>query len=134
MGEVGKLTSAERAKDKRLRTIYNRTLEDQNAQLKEQHSACAICRRPFPQFQAYQDHDHKCCPRRLKSYCGKCNRGLLCYLCNKYAVGLIEWMRKMDIPFDVLIAYIKFWDEEIKRKGGYEPKPKITSKRRRRKA
>lgn len=131
MGEANKLTTAERAKDKRLRTIYNTTLEAQNAEKAKQHNACAICRRPFPQFQAYQDHDHKCCSRRLKAYCGKCNRGLLCYLCNKHAVGCVEWMRKMDIPFDVLIAYIKSWDAEIARKGGYEPKPKAVKKTRR---
>jgi hypothetical protein len=125
-----KLSSSERAKDKRLQTIYNTTLEKQNAQRDEQKNACAICRRSFAQFTAFQDHDHKCCPRRLKNFCGKCNRGLICYLCNKYAVGLVEWMRKMDISFDKVIEYIKFWDAEIARKGGYAPKEKGKSKKR----
>ncbi len=131
---MAELSKSEKAKDKRLREIYNTTLEAQNAKRQTQNNACAICRRSFGQYQAYQDHDHKCCPRRLHRYCGRCNRGLLCYLCNKYAVGLIEWMRKMDIPFDKVVEYIKFWDAEIARKGGYEPKPTKTKSRRKTKA
>jgi hypothetical protein len=126
-----KLSSKDRAKDKRLREIYNRSLEDQNAQRAEQKNACAICRRPFNQFTAFQDHDHKCCPRRLKKFCGLCNRGLLCYLCNKYAVGLIEWMRKMDIPMQKVVDYCTFWDGVIAAKGGYAPKEKVKSPRKR---
>lgn len=122
--------SRDKAKDKRLQTIYNTTLEKQNEKRVAQKNACAICRRSFSQFTAFQDHDHKCCPRRLKRFCGLCNRGLICYLCNKYAVGLVEWMRKMDISFDRVIAYIKFWDAEITRKGGYAPKEKGKSKKR----
>jgi Recombination endonuclease VII len=128
---VGKLTSAERAKDKRLKTVYNTTLEAQNAQKAEQGNGCAICGRSFDKFMMFQDHDHKCCPRRLKTFCGKCNRGLLCYLCNKHAVGLIEWLRKMDIPLTRVVEYVQTWDAEITKKGGYEPKEKKSSKVRR---
>ena len=78
--------------------------------------------RLFAKFTAFQDHDHKCCPRRLKEFCGKCNRAVLCYLCNKYAVGLIEWLRKMGIPLTKVVEYVQFWDAEIMKKGGYEPK------------
>lgn len=129
MGEVGKLTSKEKAKDKRLRETYNMTLEEHNAKRASQNNKCAICRRDFREFTAFQDHDHRCCPRRLKKFCGKCNRGLLCYLCNKYAVGLIEWMRKMDIPMTELVKYLEYWTEEIQRKGGYEPKQTPKKKR-----
>lgn len=132
MGEVGKLTSKEKAKDKRLRDVYNMTLEEHNAKRAQQNNKCAICQRDFREFTAFQDHDHRCCPRRLHKFCGKCNRGLLCYLCNKYAVGLIEWMRKMDIPMTKLVEYLEFWTEEIKRRGGYEPK--ATPKKTRRKS
>jgi hypothetical protein len=125
---MDQLSSKDRAKDKRLREIYNTTLEAQNAKRDEQKNACAICRRPFNQFQAYQDHDHKCCPRRLKRFCGLCNRGLLCYLCNKYAVGLLEWMEKMGIHIDKVVEYKRFWDAEVVRKGGYAPKEKVKSK------
>jgi hypothetical protein len=129
------LSSKDRAKDKRLREIYNTSLEAQNEQRASQKNACQICRRPFNQFTAFQDHDHKCCPRRLKRFCGLCNRGLLCYLCNKYAVGLIEWMRKMDIPLEKVVEYVKGWDAIIAAKGGYAPKEKSksTKKRSRRK-
>jgi len=130
---MGQLSQT-KVKDKRLQKIYNRSLEDYNRQLAEQGNACAICGRSFSQFQAYNDHDHKCCPRRLKEFCGKCNRGILCYLCNKYAVGLIEWMRKMGIPFKKIVEYVDFWDAEIKRKGGYESKPKSAKKWRAQKA
>lgn len=123
-----KLSSKDRAKDTRLRTIYNTTLEAQNAERTKQRNACAICRRPFNQFMSFQDHDHKCCPRRLHRFCGLCNRGILCYLCNKYAVGLIEWLRKMDIGLDEVVAYVKKWDAEIVRKGGYAPKAAAKSK------
>jgi hypothetical protein len=123
--------SRDKAKDKRLQTIYNTTLEKQNEKRATQKNACAICRRSFSQFTAFQDHDHKCCPRRLKRFCGLCNRGLICFLCNKYAVGLVEWMRKMDISFDRVIEYIKFWDAEITRIGGYAPKEKAKSSRKR---
>jgi hypothetical protein len=68
MGEVEKLSKSQKAKDARLRSIYNTTLEEQNVTRETQHNACAICRRPFGQFQAYQDHDHKCCPRRLHNF------------------------------------------------------------------
>jgi hypothetical protein len=121
---MGKLSTADRAKAARLLSIYLMTLEEHNAKRAEQKNACAICRRPFTQFKAFQDHDHACCPRRLKHFCGKCNRGLLCYLCNKYAVGLLEWLVKVDIDFERVVEYKKFWDATIKARGGYGPKPK----------
>jgi hypothetical protein len=126
------LTSGEKAKDRRLREIFNTTLEAQNEQRKEQHNACAICGRPFTQFQAYQDHDHDCCPKKQRKYCGKCNRGLLCFLCNKKAVAIIEWMAKVGIDPRKVIAYIESWTEIIKAKGGYAPKEKTTQAKKRR--
>jgi hypothetical protein len=129
VGEARQLTSKERAKDKRLREIYSMSLEDHNAKRDKQNHACAICSRPFRDFTAYQDHDHKCCPRRLKRFCGLCNRGLTCYLCNKYAVGFLEFLMKMNIPIENVIAYVKFWDAEIARKGGYAPKAEPKRKR-----
>ena len=84
------MTTAERAKDKRLQTIYNTTLEKQNEQRAKQLNKCAICHRDFAKFTAFQDHDHQCCPRRLHEFCGKCNRALLCFGCNKFVVGILE--------------------------------------------
>ena len=118
------MTSSEKAKDLRLRKIYKTTLCHQSLQLLSQDFCCAICGRPFAPkhdkngktFTAYQDHDHTCCPRRLKEYCGRCNRGLLCYVCNKYLVGIVE---KLGLPVDKLLAYLEFWKEELKKKGAY---------------
>ena len=118
------MTSAEKAKDLRLRKIYKTTLAKQNEQLATQYNRCAICSRPFwplhnskgKTFTAYQDHAHACCPRRLKEYCGRCNRGLLCYVCNKYLVGIVE---KLGLPVDKLLDYLEFWNEELKKKGAY---------------
>jgi hypothetical protein len=124
------LTSAERAKDKRLRDIYNTTLEAQNEQRAKQGNRCAICRRDFAKFTAFQDHEHKCCPRRLKKFCGRCNRSLLCFSCNKFVVGVLErqsvdgkklnplWLLKQ------IIAYFEYWNPILKAKGCYEEKPK----------
>ena len=118
------MTASQVAKDRRLQKIYKTTLAAQNEQFLLQGGCCAICSRPFwpnhdkngKSFTAYQDHCHQCCPRRLKSYCGNCNRGLLCYICNKYLVGIVE---KMNLPVDKLLAYIEFWKEELKKKGAY---------------
>jgi hypothetical protein len=107
----------EQAKDKRLHDIYNSSLAKFSTLMSEQGSCCAICQRPFVQgagpggfknevYTPFQDHDHACCPRRLHKFCGLCNRGLLCYTCNKFVVGVIE---KMKIPVDRLLAYIQKW-------------------------
>jgi hypothetical protein len=122
---MDQLTAAEVAKDRRLRAIYNTTLEAQNVVRTEQGNACAICGRPFATFTAFQDHWHGCCPRRLKRYCGKCNRGLLCFVCNKYVVGVLE---KQKFPVietcKRIIAYFEKWELILKKKGAYAAKPK----------
>jgi hypothetical protein len=130
------LTSAERAKDKRLQKTYKITLEQHNDQLKEQNYECEICGRPFPpkkdekgkSFTAFQDHLHTCCPRRLKEFCGKCNRGLLCFLCNKYLVGVVE---KQNLPVDKLLEYLIKWEKVLRERGAYEPKLPIKKIRKR---
>lgn len=119
------MTTAEKAKDKRLQAIYKTTLTEQNKKLEEQKWKCPICDRPFTgleKYTAYQDHDHRCCARRKKTFCGKCNRGLLCYICNKWVIGLIEKMRGMETyppDFTRALAYIEQWTGVIQAKGGY---------------
>lgn len=126
VGEMGQLTKSQKAKDQRLRTIYNTTLEAHNEKrYVEQKDRCGICDRPFNQFICYQDHDHKCCPRRQKRYCGKCNRGLLCFLCNKKAVAAIEFMEKVGIDPEKVLRYIRDWRVVIEAKGGYAAKVKV---------
>ena len=125
VGQTPKLSTKDRAKAKRLMDTYQQTLEEHNAKRTEQKNACAICRRPFSQYQAYQDHDHKCCSRPRKKegrYCGKCNRGLLCFLCNKKAVAWLEQLAKWGIDIEAVLEYIRHWTREITLKGGYAPK------------
>lgn len=111
------LTAAEKAKDKRLQLTYKSSLAMFNTLMYEQDFCCAICQRPFVAgkgkkdfnkavYPAFQDHFHGCCPRHLKRFCGQCNRGLLCFLCNKFVVGVIEMK---DIPADRLAAYMSKW-------------------------
>ena len=124
------MTPIERAKDKRLQTIYNTTLEKQNVVREFQGNACAICGRDFAKYTAFQDHEHKCCPRRKKTYCGKCNRGLLCFPCNKYVVGVLERQGiKGQTPMPIIelckqiIAYFEHWNPILKGRGCYDEKP-----------
>jgi len=100
------LTTSEEAKDKRLKKIYKKSLAEFNAQVEEQDGGCAICGRSFVEFTAFQDHDHRCCPRKLKEYCGKCCRGVLCFLCNKFVVGIVE---RQKVPVDKLLEYVNKW-------------------------
>jgi hypothetical protein len=69
---------------KALKELYKTTKEWYDAKLLEQNNHCALC--PATQQSASGkrlsvDHDHDCCP--TKRACGKCNRGLLCFNCNK---------------------------------------------------
>jgi len=111
------MTPQEKAKDKRLQDTYNSSLDKFNATLAEQNYCCAICERPFiagagsglfnkEVYTPFQDHFHGCCPRRLKKFCGACNRGLLCFGCNKYVVGVIE---RQNVPIARLVAYLAKW-------------------------
>src|SRR5208282_1101923 len=125
------MTSAERAKDKRLRDIYNTTLDAQNKVRAEQKNCCAICGRSFDKFTLFQDHEHACCPRKLKKFCGKCCRGLLCYPCNKFVVGVLEKQSvdKVKIPPLVLlkkmVKYFEHWNPILEEKGCYLEKPEV---------
>src|ERR1019366_4162354 len=95
--------SSDLAKDRRLQDIYKTTLNQQNAQKDTQKNACAICGRSFIKFTPFQDHEHKCCPRRVKKFCGKCNRGLLCFPCNKFVVGVLERQSIDKVPIPPLV-------------------------------
>jgi hypothetical protein len=128
--ERNQLTPSEKAKDARLRKTYKITLEAQNKQRSEQSNACTICGRPFSKFTPFQDHEHQCCPRRLKEFCGKCNRGLLCFVCNKYVVGVLERQsvggKRLD-PIWLLkriLVYFEHWTPILKARGAYAAKEK----------
>lgn len=122
------MTKSEQAQDARLRRVYKKTLADKICEIASQGGGCAICHRPYPQYRLNQDHDHACCkrPRGKKGntavFCGKCNRGWLCYLCNKWAIGALEFMAKVHINPEVAIAYLAVWHQKIVERGGYEAK------------
>ena len=88
------MTSAERIKDRRQQRIYKQTLAEFEAKKAAQNNQCEICGRSFDEFIANQDHDHQCCPAKRKDknkdYCGKCNRGVLCYICNRWVISKID--------------------------------------------
>lgn len=70
--------------------------------LSEQGGHCAICpRTPEENGKALAvDHDHNCCPTKMKS-CGNCVRGLLCDSCN-LLLGHAN-----DDP-DIILAALKY--------------------------
>ena len=129
------MTPQEKAKDKRLQDTFNSSLDKFNAKMAEQNNCCAICGRPFvlgastEKFKkeidtAFMDHVHGCCPRRLKKFCGACNRGLLCYICNRFVVGVIEMK---EIPAGKLAAYMEKWKHIPARE--HEQAKKLRAKR-----
>lgn len=123
------MTSSERAKDARLKKIYKSSLAEFNKKIEEQGGGCAICHKPFPRYRAFQDHLHSCCARRLKEYCGRCSRGVICFNCNKYLIGVVE---RMGIDPILLLtdalAYLKKWTADLIKKGCYEAKTKVKPK------
>lgn len=86
----------ERANGKRAAQLYG---IDYNAMLAQQGGTCAICGSYDPggpgRFRI--DHDHSCCPDKLRS-CGKCVRGLLCNRCN-VAIAMFQ-----DDPVRMVMA------------------------------
>lgn len=79
------------SRDSRLRRTYNISSETYEKIYESQGGLCAICGpysgRNGKTRNLSVDHDHSCC-NGPKS-CGKCVRGLICDLCNKY-LGLLR--------------------------------------------
>lgn len=100
---------------------YKQTLADHDNLRAEQGNNCAICHRDFAVYTAFQDHfHHKGCGGKTKKLCGLCNRGLLCFNCNKYCVGVIERLSiaGKKIPPTVilksLLEYFEKWEPMMK--------------------
>lgn len=77
---------------------YKITVEDYDRLLKEQGGGCAICGYKPTGRRLSVDHNHKT---------GKV-RGLLCMLCNKFIVGLIE---KKKLNPQCVVKYFKKYGE-----------------------
>lgn len=72
---------AERQRDLARVCRYGVTREDFENLLAAQGGRCGICGTDDPGRTWCVDHDHSCCPTKAKS-CGKCVRGILCFVCN----------------------------------------------------
>lgn len=59
---------------------YSLTIDQYDCMLRAQNGVCAICKRPPTKKRLAVDHDH---------LTGR-NRGLLCGLCNRYLMNLID--------------------------------------------
>lgn len=68
---------AERARERRLQTLYGMTVADYDALLLFQAGTCAICDKPPGKTRLAVDHDHAT----------RWTRGLLCFVCNNKRVG-----------------------------------------------
>jgi len=126
------LTPSEKAKDRRLQSIYKISLAEFEVKKAAQGNKCAICGRSFDEFMAHQDHDHACCPpgrKKQREYCGKCNRDILCYLCNRWAVGGMEYCRKVGIDPAKVLAYVIKWEMKSLERGNGATKEKTAKLR-----
>lgn len=72
------VTNRHSARAYRLKVKYGITVEQYDRMLKMQRGKCAICSRVPAKLRLSVDHDHKT---------GRV-RGLLCWTCNKYRVGM----------------------------------------------
>jgi|FreactTroBogLake_1042271.scaffolds.fasta_scaffold12233_1 hypothetical protein len=88
---------------KALKELYHATVEWYDSKLFEQHGHCALCPATRQSVVSGKrlsvDHDHGCCP--TKRACGKCNRGLLCFNCNK-RLGILEIFMRESKVFTVV--------------------------------
>jgi hypothetical protein len=73
----------DRAKNKHRKQRYGLNPDEYDAMIVAQHGSCGICKTTEPGGRSgtwHIDHDPRCCPGEYT--CGKCIRGLLCFLCN----------------------------------------------------
>jgi hypothetical protein len=78
---------------------YKVTPEAYNKQLAEQEGHCALCSATHGKKRLHQDHDHKCC--NTKRTCGKCNRGIICQVCNTRLGYLEQTLREaLAVPVE----------------------------------
>lgn len=92
-----RISTKDRAADQRLRKLYNGyTLDDYNKQFKKQNGGCWICGR-HSKNRLNLDHNHV----------SKRNRGLLCPMCNRKILGIIE---RLKVRPQKIVDYLKTFD------------------------
>ena len=94
---------------KALRELYKTTKEWYDAKLAEQEGHCALCdaRQQTEKGESKRlsvDHNHSCCP--TKRACGKCNRGLLCFNCNK-RLATVELLLSEFVNYENAEVYLR---------------------------
>lgn len=90
----------ERRRINQLKIKYHLTVERYEAILSRQKGVCAICKRLNASGRRLgMDHDHDCCPTNKRS-CGKCLRGLLCFVCNTRLEWYLANKRAIDDYLD----------------------------------
>jgi hypothetical protein len=85
--------AADKARERRLQTLYGMTIDDYDALFAFQGGTCAICDKPPGATRLAVDHDH------ISRIC----RGLLCYVCNNKRVG----RERFPGVFDRVAAYLR---------------------------
>ena len=89
-------------RQKALKELYHTNVEWYEAKFQEQGGHCALCT-AIQQSKCGRrlsvDHNHGCCP--TKHACGKCNRGLLCFNCNK-RLGMLEIFMRESTTFNIV--------------------------------
>ena len=74
--------ASQKAHGSRLVATYNITRDQYDEILSAQGGGCAICGRVLTKRNYCVDHDHACCAGPTS--CGRCVRGLICSVDNKY--------------------------------------------------
>lgn len=88
-----------------LKCQFGINARDYEALLDAQDGTCALCSQTCSTGKRLAiDHDHACCPG--KKSCGQCIRGLLCFRCNCYLVGMYEKLPSSLQDWPRLNAYL----------------------------
>jgi hypothetical protein len=98
---------------KALKELYKTTIEWYDSKLKEQKGHCALCESAQQSSCGKRlsvDHDHGHCLG--KRACGKCNRGLLCFNCNK-KLGMLEIFMRESKEFGIVPKEGKWLDKAL---------------------
>lgn len=90
---------------RQIRNNYGMDIETYNLMFEMQGGVCAICLEPEKDGKKLAvDHDHRCCPETPA--CGRCNRKLLCFICNT-SLGRAERSSDPVAHAERLVQYLK---------------------------
>jgi hypothetical protein len=87
-GTSSAMTPQERARARRLQKLYRITPAQYEKQLRKQGGVCKICGRSPKKVRLNVDHDH-----RAEKAGSLVVRGLLCGMCNRKILGVIERLK-----------------------------------------